>query len=82
MPGPTIAEGTAQMFEDIAQEKGISIADAPLNFIQEKRPSSIIQRFASAEEVANLIVYTASPLASATTDAALRVDGGVVDSAF
>lgn len=82
LPGPTIAEGTAQMFEDIAKEKGIAIADAPLNFIQEKRPSSIIQRFASAEEVANLIVYTASPLSSATTGAALRVDGGVVDSAF
>lgn len=82
LPGPTIAEGSDQMFERIADEKGIHKSEAPLAFIREKRPSSIIQRFATAEEVANLVVYTASPLASATTGAALRVDGGVVDTAF
>ena len=48
----------------------------------QRRPTSIIQRFANPDEVASLIVYTASPLASATTGAALRVDGGVVKSAF
>jgi NAD(P)-dependent dehydrogenase (short-subunit alcohol dehydrogenase family) len=82
LPGPTIAEGSDQMFEQIAKEKGIHQSEAPLAFIREKRPSSIIQRFATAEEVANLVVYTVSPLASATTGAALRVDGGVVDTAF
>lgn len=82
LPGPTIASGTETMFENIASQKGIDIKDAPLSFIREKRPSSIIQRFASAEEVAHLVAYTASPLSSATTGAALRVDGGVIDSAF
>ncbi|MFT3739269.1 MAG: SDR family NAD(P)-dependent oxidoreductase [Breznakibacter sp.] len=82
LPGPTIASGTKEMFEHIAKEKGVDVKDAPLIFIKEKRPSSIIQRFATADEVANLVVYTASPLSSATTGAALRVDGGVVDSAF
>jgi enoyl-[acyl-carrier-protein] reductase (NADH) len=44
------------------------------------RPTSIIRRAATVEEVANLVVYVASPLSSATTGAALRVDGGVVDT--
>ena len=52
------------------------------NFITQRRPTSLIQRFASPDEVAALIVYTASEAASATTGAALRVDGGVVKSAF
>ena len=46
------------------------------------RPTSIIKRFATTEEVASLVAYIASPLASATTGAALRVDGGVIRSAF
>ena len=46
------------------------------------RPTSLIKRFATPEEVAALVTYVASPLASATTGAALRVDGGVVKSAF
>ena len=82
LPGPTLAEGTDKMFEDISKEKGISIAEAQIEFIKEKRPSSIIQRWAETEEVANMVVYIASPLSSATSGAALRVDGGVVDSAF
>ncbi len=82
LPGPTLAEGTKEMFKKIAQEKDVSVEEAPSIFIQEKRPSSIIQRFATTEEVANLVVYVASPLSSATTGAALRVDGGVVDASF
>ncbi|WKL49254.1 SDR family oxidoreductase [Flavobacterium pectinovorum] len=82
LPGPTLAEGTDKMFEDISKEKGISIAEAQIEFIKEKRPSSIIQRWAETEEVANMVVYIASPLSSATSGAALRVDGGVVDSSF
>lgn len=82
LPGPTLAEGTDKMFEEISKEKGISIKEAQVNFIKEKRPSSIIQRWAETEEVANMVVYIASPLSSATSGAALRVDGGVVDSAF
>ena len=82
LPGPTVASGTEKMFEQIARQKGISVQEAPLAFIREKRASSIIQRFAHPEEVANMVVYVSSPLSSATTGAALRVDGGVVDSAF
>lgn len=82
LPGPTVSEGAQKTFEQVASEKHISIEEAQLEFIKEKRNSSIIRRFADAEEVANLAVYVASPLSSATTGAALRVDGGVVDAAF
>ena len=61
-------------------EPGQSLEDAAAAFVREHRPSSIIGRAASVEEVANMIVYAASPQASATTGAALRVDGGVIDT--
>lgn len=82
LPGPTLADGTEKMFENIAAEKGITVEKAQKDFLKEKRPSSVIERWATTEEVANLVVYVASPLSSATSGAALRVDGGVVDSAF
>jgi len=77
-----LAEGTQGMFDQIARDNKIAVEEAPALFIRDKRPTSIIQRFAAPEEVANLVVYVASPLSSATTGAALRVDGGVVDSSF
>src|SRR5690606_33490399 len=55
LPGPTLAGGTRDMFAKIARDKNISVEEAPLAFIREKRSSSIIQRFASTEEVANLV---------------------------
>jgi enoyl-[acyl-carrier-protein] reductase (NADH) len=59
---------------------GGSLEETATAFVKKHRPSSIIQRAASVEEVANMVVYIASPQASATTGAALRVDGGVVDT--
>jgi NAD(P)-dependent dehydrogenase (short-subunit alcohol dehydrogenase family) len=66
----------------IAKEKGKTFDEFEPGFVEEMRPSSIIKRFATTEEVASLVAYIASPLASATTGAALRVDGGVIRSAF
>ncbi|MBQ0743958.1 MAG: SDR family oxidoreductase [Pseudomonas sp.] len=80
LPGPTMSEGVAEMLKPMAEEKGISLQEAGDKFVKAKRPSSIIQRIASTEEVANMVVYTCSPQASATTGAALRVEGGIVDS--
>lgn len=80
LPGPTLSEGVAEMLEDDAEKSGQSVEEAGVAFVKEQRPSSIIQRPAAVEEVANMVVYAASPQASATTGAALRVDGGVVDS--
>lgn len=80
LPGPTLSEGVADMLQEEQTRTGQSLEDTARAFVMAERPSSIIQRMATPEEVANMIVYVASPRASATTGAALRVDGGVVDS--
>lgn len=80
LPGPTMSEGVEGMLADMASEQGISIEEAGVAFVKAARPSSIIGRPATVEEVANMIVYACSKEASATTGAALRVDGGVVDT--
>lgn len=79
LPGPTLSEGAAEMLMASAPE-GQTLEQAGVEFVKAHRPSSIIQRAATLEEVANMVVYVASPLSSATTGAALRVEGGVVDS--
>jgi NAD(P)-dependent dehydrogenase (short-subunit alcohol dehydrogenase family) len=80
LPGPTLSEGVEAMLGESAEEAGISIQEAATAFVRANRSSSIIQRPATVDEVANMVVYVASPQASATTGAALRVDGGVVDT--
>lgn len=80
LPGPTLSDGVAAAFKGAAQAAGTTIEETTKAFIKVKRPSSLIQRAASVEEVANMVVYVCSPQASATTGAALRVDGGVVDT--
>jgi NAD(P)-dependent dehydrogenase (short-subunit alcohol dehydrogenase family) len=80
LPGPTLSEGVEAMLKEDAAKAGQSIEEAAIAFVKAHRPSSIIQRAATPEEVANMVVYVCSPQASATTGAALRVDGGVVDT--
>ena len=80
LPGPTLSDGVRTMLEKRAAEASVSVDDAAKAFVKAKRPSSIIQRAATVEEVANMVVYVCSTQASATTGAALRVDGGVVDT--
>lgn len=80
LPGPTRSEGVGDFLAKMAKESGKPLEALEHDFIAEHRPSSIIQRLASVEEVANLAVYLASTQASATTGAAMRVDGGVVRS--
>jgi NAD(P)-dependent dehydrogenase (short-subunit alcohol dehydrogenase family) len=80
LPGPTRSEGVLKMIGEMAEKEGISQQEMEERFVQENRPSSIIQRLATPEEVASMSVYAASPQASATTGAALRVEGGIVDT--
>ncbi len=68
------------MMAGLAAERGISAEEMEALFLQENRPSTLLKRFATPEEVANLSVYAASPQASATTGAALRVEGGIIES--
>jgi NAD(P)-dependent dehydrogenase (short-subunit alcohol dehydrogenase family) len=80
LPGPTGSEGVATFVADLAQHRGVTFAEMEREFFASARPSSLLQRFATPAEVANLIVYVAGDAASGTNGAALRVDGGVVRS--
>ncbi len=82
LPGPTRSRGVNDFVDALASAEGKSFAEFEKEFFEKVRPTSLIKRFASPEEVAALVSYIASPLASATTGAALRVDGGVLKSAF
>lgn len=80
LPGPTLSDGVTVFLKDMAEKMGKSIEEVGKEFIKAQRPSSIIGRLATVDEVANMVVYVCSTQASATTGAALRVDGGVVDT--
>jgi NAD(P)-dependent dehydrogenase (short-subunit alcohol dehydrogenase family) len=80
LPGPTSSEGLASFVAQAAASQGKDVATVEQEFFESVRPSSILKRFASTDEVAAMIVYVCSVQASATTGSALRVDGGVVRS--
>jgi NAD(P)-dependent dehydrogenase (short-subunit alcohol dehydrogenase family) len=82
LPGPTSSRGVGDFVETLAKAEGKTLDAFEKEFFEKVRPTSLIQRFATPEEVASLVTYLASPLASATTGAAMRVDGGVIKSAF
>jgi NAD(P)-dependent dehydrogenase (short-subunit alcohol dehydrogenase family) len=78
LPGPTASEGVSDFVSKLAASMNQSPAEFEKFFFEKVRPTSLLKRFAATDEVANLVVFVCSPLASATNGAALRVDGGVV----
>ena len=78
LPGPTRSEILFNWLEPVAKEQGKSLEQVEQDFLAANRPTTLIKRFATTEEVANMVVYVCSEQASATSGAALRVDGGVV----
>ncbi|MGC2777241.1 MAG: SDR family oxidoreductase [Bradyrhizobium sp.] len=80
LPGPTMSEGVATFVRDLARQNGQSEEAAASSFVKQHRPASLLQRFASVDEIANMVVYAASQQASATNGAALRVEGGILDT--
>ena len=78
LPGPTRSEGAIEFLGRVARERGMDVKEAETEVIRTLRPTSLLKRMATPEEVANLVVYLCGEPASATTGSALRVDGGVV----
>jgi NAD(P)-dependent dehydrogenase (short-subunit alcohol dehydrogenase family) len=82
LPGPTRSRGVGDFVAEMAAKSGQSVQTVEKDFFKTARPTSLLQRFATPEEVAAMVAYVASPLSSATNGAALRVDGGTIKSAF
>jgi len=80
LPGPTMSEGVETFVRDLARHGGQSVEEAASQFVRQFRPTSLLQRFASVEEIANMVVYVASKQASATNGAALRAEGGIIQT--
>ncbi|WP_316741137.1 SDR family oxidoreductase [Pedobacter antarcticus] len=82
LPGPTSTEAITQFINGIAKQKGISDEAMEKEFFKDIRGTSLLKRFITPEEIANMVTFLASPLSSATNGAAVRADGGVIKSAF
>jgi NAD(P)-dependent dehydrogenase (short-subunit alcohol dehydrogenase family) len=80
LPGPTMSEGIEAFVKDIARQNGQSVEEAASHFVKQHRPTSLVQRFASPEEIANMVVYVASTESSATNGAALHAEGGIIQT--
>jgi NAD(P)-dependent dehydrogenase (short-subunit alcohol dehydrogenase family) len=80
LPGPTMSEGVETFVRDLARQNNQSVEEAASNFVKQFRPTSLLQRFASVEEIANMVVYVSSKEASATNGAALRAEGGIIQT--
>jgi NAD(P)-dependent dehydrogenase (short-subunit alcohol dehydrogenase family) len=78
LPGPTASEGVTDFVGQLAKDAKQSSTEFEKEFFRSVRPTSLLQRFATVDEVASMVAYLCSPLASATNGAAVRVDGGVV----
>jgi NAD(P)-dependent dehydrogenase (short-subunit alcohol dehydrogenase family) len=80
LPGPTSSEGVIQFIKNVGKERNQSPEEIEKEFFKSVRPSSLVKRFTTPEEIANMVAFLCSPLSSATNGAAVRVDGGVIRS--
>jgi len=80
LPGPTMSEGVEAFVKELAKQNGQSVEEAASVFVKQHRPTSLLQRFATLEEIANMVVYVSSKEASVTNGAALRAEGGIIQT--
>jgi len=80
LPGPTRSDAIEPFLEAMAAQEGVPVAQMATEFVKQHRPTSLLQRFATVDEIANLVVYLCSKEASATNGAPLRADGGIIRS--
>src|SRR6266478_576511 len=78
LPGPTASEGVTEFVSNLATQQKMSAAEFEKEFFKNARPTSILQRFIEPDEIANVVAFVCSPLASTINGAAVRADGGVV----
>lgn len=82
LPGPTLSEGVGGFIENLAKDQNKTTEQVETDFFKTMRPTSLIQRFLSTDEVAHMVTYLSSPLASATNGAAIRAEGGLLKGAI
>ena len=82
IPGSTRSEGSEKFISDLAKERGLSKEDVEREFFEKIRPTCLLERFATIDEVATFVTYLASPLPTANNGAYLQVDGGTVSTIF
>ena len=80
LPGPTKSRGVGDFINDLSKSRDESVDEVEKDFFKNMRPTSLIQRFASIDEIANTVVYFASPLSAATNGASIRAEGGLIKS--
>lgn len=80
LPGPTKSKGVGGFLEDLSKAGNKPVTEVEEDFFRNMRPTSLLQRFASVEEIADTVVYFSSPLASATNGASIRAEGGLIRS--
>jgi len=80
LPGPTMSEGVETFIKDIAKHNGVTVEQATKQFFLQQRPTSLLQRFATVDEITSMVVYVASKESSATNGAALRAEGGIIQT--
>jgi NAD(P)-dependent dehydrogenase (short-subunit alcohol dehydrogenase family) len=80
LPGPTMSEGVETFVKELARQNGQSVEEAAAQFVKQHRPTSLLQRFATVEEIANMVVYVSSKESPATNGAALRAEGGIIQT--
>ncbi len=82
LAGPTRSEGVAAFVEGLAQQRGVPADEVERDFFATARPTSLLQRFAATDEIAAVVAFLASPLASAVNGAAVRAEGGVLKGVY
>jgi NAD(P)-dependent dehydrogenase (short-subunit alcohol dehydrogenase family) len=80
LPGPTRSDGIEPFLDAMAAQEGVPVDQMAAEFVKQHRPTSLLQRFATVDEIANMVVYLCSKEASATNGAPLRVEGGIIRS--
>jgi len=80
LPGPTLSEGVETFVKELAKQNNQSVEEAASRFVKQHRPTSLLERFASVEEIANMVVYISSKEAAVTNGAALRAEGGIIQT--